>query len=322
MVFTACKDNPLLIDVSDVKVDVQLQRFDQDLFNASSQIDSSEIYKLQGKYGVFFNDFTQNIINIGNINTPQAQYHLNGFVNDTYIKEIKQKSDNLYADFSPYHQQIEKAFKYYHYYFPNKKIPQLITFISGYNYAVVTDNSYLGVGLDMFLGANHKDYNKLGFPKYKSNFMTPDYLATGVMLGWISTEFVLNNDNADLLTEMIHQGKIMYVLDALFPKADDGKKINYNQEQIAWSEKNEKQVWYYFIDNDLLYTKKTSDIIKFMGESPFIQGFPEGSPGRVGHWIGWQIVRAYMKQHPETNLQQLMNINEAQEILTKSKYKP
>ena len=72
----------------------------------------------------------------------------------------------------------------------------------------------------------------------------------------------------------------------------------------------------------MLYSKETASIIKFMGESPFIQGFPEGSPGRVGHYVGWQIVKAYMEKNPNTTIQELMQEQDAQRILTKSKYKP
>ena len=318
----SCGNNPLDIDVSNEKVDLKIKRFDQDLFSYKTDIADPQIEELKKEYGVFLSDFTINIINIGNIESPQSQYHLNAFVNDSYIKEIKTQTDKLFKDFTPYQTELENAFKHYQHYFPKKNIPQIITYISGYNYAVVTDDNYLGIGLDMFLGAKHDAYAKLGLPKYKSDFMAKENLVSSAMLGWVSTEFELNETNADLLTEMVHQGKILYLMDALMPKEANTLKISYTAEQLNWCDANEEAMWFYFIDNNLLYTKKTSDIIKFMGEAPFIQGFPEGSPGRVGHWIGWQIVKAYMKKNPNTTLEQLMSKTNAQEILTKSKYKP
>lgn len=318
----SCENNKLNIDVSKVNVEIELKRFDQDLFQYGAEIDSTEINDLKKNYNIFLADFTRNIINIGDIRTPQTRFHLNSFINDRYIKEIKLKSDELYNNFNPFKKELNNVFKHYKHYFPKKNIPEIITFISGYNYAVVTDENYLGIGLDMFLGANHDAYAKLGLPKYKSDFMTPNYLVSGAILGWVSTEFELNNSNADLLTEMIHQGKLLYLMDALMPNTPSTIKISYTQEQLNWCNDNEEEMWFYFIDNDLLYTKKTSDIIKFMGEAPFIQGFPEGSPGRVGHWIGWQIVKEYMDKNPDITVKQLMNTTNAQEILTKSKYKP
>jgi len=318
----SCGNNPLEIDVSNVEIDLKVKRFDQDLFTQNKELTPTNFETFNTKYPQFFQDFTANIINIGNIASPEAQYHLNAFTQDPYIKEIKIKSDSLFTNFSNYQTELENAFKHYKHYFPNKNIPTIITYISGYNYAIVTDDNYLGIGLDMFLGSKHDAYARLGLPQYKIDFMNKEHLVSGAILGWVSTEFEQPKSNANLLEEMVHQGKLLYLMNALMPKTAQPIKINYTTEQFNWCKANEKQIWFYVIDNDLLYTKKTSDIIKFMGESPFIQGFPEGSPGRVGHWIGWQIVKTYMEKNPNITVEQLMQENNAQKILNKSKYKP
>lgn len=318
----SCDNDPLKIDVSDVQIDLKINHFDQDLFDKKGDLTLEKVNELQNDYGIFFEDFTTRIIEVGNIESPEAQYHLNAFTNDVYITEIKAKSDGLYSDFSSYKSELENAFKHYRHYFPKKKIPQIITFISGYHYSILTDKNYLGIGLDMFLGSMHEDYSRLGLPQYKTSFMNKDNLVKDAVLGWVSTEFVAPDDNADLLTEMVYQGKNLYATEALMPNSTKNLVIDYTPEQLIWCKSNAQQIWFYIIDNELLYTKKTSHIIKFMGESPFIQGFPEGSPGRVGHWIGWQIVKAYMEKNPTVTLEQLMNETNAQKILTQSKYKP
>jgi gliding motility-associated lipoprotein GldB len=324
----SCENNPLDVDVNDITVDLKVKHFDQDLFQFTNDISQQDVEQLHVKYGLFFQDFTESVINIGSVKNPNINYQLNAFSNDSYIKEIKADVDKIYSDFSPYQKELENAFKHYKYYFPKKKTPEIITYISGFNYAITTDETYLGIGLDMFLGSNYDAYSQLGLPQYKTAFMSKDGLVAGAMLGWISTEFELHDKNADLLSEMIHQGKILYLLDALMPDASNAMKISYTETQLDWCDAHEESVWFYFIDNDLLYTKESTEIIKYMGEAPFIQGFPEGSPGRIGHWLGWQIVKAYMKENPTVSLQDLMmteylmlNSN-AQEILNKSKYKP
>lgn len=318
----SCGNSPLDIDVSNVSVNLKVNRFEQDLFNHKGDFTEKQIIALNKKYTVFFQDFTQNVINIGTRNNPNFAYKLSDFTIDSYIKEVYDDVNKQYSDFTPYQTELENAFKHYNYYFPKKPVPEIITYISGFNYSIITDDNYLGIGLDMFLGSDYKAYPQLGYPKYKINTMTKDYLVVGAVNGWVSTEFELEETQANLLTEMIHQGKILYLLDALMPKTENHLKISYNKAQYQWCEANEKSIWFFFIDNELLYKKETKEIIKYMGEAPFTQGFPEGSPGRVGHYLGWQIVKAYMNKNPKITIEQLMLQTDAQQILNQSKYKP
>lgn len=316
--FYSCGSDPLDIDISNIELDLKIKRFEKDLFNTNK----NKPEFLKKEYGLFFQDFTEQIINIGSAENPTTTYQLSQFIHDPEILTIKEEVNHLYTDFSAYEKELEHSFKRYRNYFPNKKIPEIITYISGFNYAIATDIDYLGIGLDMFLGKNYKAYSQLGIPQYKSNNMDATHIVSGTILGWISTEFELQETQANLLTEMIHQGKLLYLLDALLPKEDDAIKINYSPEQLKWCDENAKGTWFFFVDNNLLYSKENTEIIKYMGEAPFIQGFPDGSPGRIGHWQGWQIVKAYMKRNPAITIDQLMKETNTQKILDQSKYKP
>ncbi len=318
---SSCNPDSKKIDTSSIKLTLKVNRFEKDLFSYTS-ITDSEVSTLKKKYDPFFTQFIENIVSISNVNDPSVYYYLNAFKSDHYVLDVEKKVDSTYADFSTYQERLTESFKLYHYYFPNKKIPEIITYTSGFNYAIVTDSAYLGIGLDMFLGADYKPYVQLGLPQYKISTMTKDFLVTSALLGWISTEFELNATNTDLLTEMVHQGKLLYLLDKLSPFDEERIKIGYTKEQLEWCENNEKQVWFYLIDNELFYNKETKEIIKYMGEAPFVQGFPAGSPGKVGQWVGWQIVKSFMENNPKSTLQNLMNENDAQKILNLSKYKP
>lgn len=316
-----CENNHSEVDTSTIQLNLKVNRFEQKLFSYP-KITDIEVLELKKKYNPFFTHFIENIISISDVNDPSVYYYLNGFKSDAYVLEVQKKVDSVFADFSVQQQQLTESFKLYQHYFPEKNIPEIITFISGFNYAVVTDTAYLGIGLDMFLGNDYKAYSQLGLPQYKIATMTKEHLVTSAVLAWISTEFELNASNADLLTEMIHQGKLLYILDKLIPYEEEYIKMGYTKEQLKWCENNEKQVWFYFVDNELFYTKETKEIIKFMGEAPFVQGFPEGSPGKVGQWVGLQIVKAFMENNTKATLQDLVNEKDAQKILNQSKYKP
>ena len=58
-----------------------------------------------------------------------------------------------------------------------------------------------------------------------------------------------------------------------------------------------------------------------MDERPNIPEIGEKCPGRIGSWVGLDIIRAYMENNPEISLQELMANPDAKDILNKSKYK-
>ena len=52
-----------------------------------------------------------------------------------------------------------------------------------------------------------------------------------------------------------------------------------------------------------------------MGDAPFVAGFPEWSPGRVGQWVGYQLVKSFMDNNQDVGLKDLMEIQDANRIL-------
>ena len=59
-----------------------------------------------------------------------------------------------------------------------------------------------------------------------------------------------------------------------------------------------------------------------MQDGPFTKGFDADAPARLGEWVGWQIVSAYMEKNKEVSLKELLQINDSQKILNQSGYKP
>ena len=123
---------------------------------------------------------------------------------------------------------------------------------------------------------------------------------------------------------MIDTGKGLYLKDALLEEEyTDAEKMGYTKEQLQWCQENESYIWRYFIDGQLLYDDDQKLIPRFISPAPFSKFYLEidnESPGRVGAWLGWQIVRSFMKNN-EVSLPQLMQLS-AKEIFEKSNYKP
>ena len=125
-----------------------------------------------------------------------------------------------------------------------------------------------------------------------------------------------------LFSNMIQQGKVLYFLDAMFPEMNDTLKVGYTKKQLDFCHRNEAKMWTYLAEHKMLFTTDRMSIKRFIDDAPYTAAFTEESPGRTASWLGWQIVRAYMKSHPEKKLPDLMNNQDFQEILNQSGYQP
>ena len=218
-------------------------------------------------------------------------------------------------------QLMEEGFKRFKYYFPNRVVPEVRTMISAFSYNTVVGDSVLAIGLDTYLGGEFPIYEQTGIPKYKFEKFSREFLVSDAIKAWIVTEFE-EEGGKNLLEQMIYQGKILYLLENLLPETEKHILFNYFVEELEWCESNEAEIWFHFIDMELLYTVENHLIKKYLGDAPFIAGFPDGSPGRVGQWIGYQVVSSYMENNSTEGLTSLFEMKDANHILQKSKYKP
>jgi gliding motility-associated lipoprotein GldB len=318
LLINSCTRNPQQVDVSGVAAEVRAERFDQDLFLWGGE----NISQLKNKYGTFFDLFCFKLTQLGTPDTTQLKARLKDFISDADLKEIFSASEKIVHDFTPVDRQLTDAFKHYKYYFPQKIIPKVITFISGFNYGIVAADSSLGIGLDMYLGSDSKYYPALQFPHYKIKRMSKEYIPVDCMRAWGQSEWEQDAEQNDFLSQMIYYGKIFYFLDAMMPDAADTLKTGFTAAQLKWCDANEKNTWSFFIDQKLLFSVDQNQIAKFLNDGPTTSGFPKESPGAAAQWIGWKMVQSYMRNNPSETLNQLMNNHDYRKILNDSKYKP
>ena len=122
---------------------------------------------------------------------------------------------------------------------------------------------------------------------------------------------------------MIYYGKVLYFKDVMIPFKEDEEKISFTKEQLNWAIDNESYIWRYFVERELLFDTDSKLLKRFINPAPFSKFNLEldtESPGRLGQYIGWQIVRAYMNNN-DVALQQMLSTN-AEDIFNNSKFKP
>lgn len=306
LMFFSCKnEHKNHIDVSNIAVNLELQRFEVDFYNTTKET----LAITKEKYPVLFPQSVPDSIWIQKI--------LNVDERELYAETIKK-----YGSVEHLEDQLVSLFKHIKYYNPNFNTPKVTTVISNidYDYRVIYNSSSLIISLDCYLGKDHPFYND--YPNYIKETNTEDHIVVDVAEQMISKEILPFNDRS-FLGKMIQEGKRMYLLDMYLPNTPDKEKIGYSETKFDWAVSNEEQVWKYFLDRNILYSTDTKLNKQFLDNAPFSKFYLSQdnlSPGRIGVYVGWQIVRSYMKNNDVT-LQELLKIK-PQDVFLKSKYKP
>ncbi len=304
-------------------LDLRIERLDQDLFHAAPDSMSATSLKAYATYGEFYRTYIEGILQGAPINDPRLPMVLHRFVLDPDWRAAQLAVDSVLGDMETQRVQFEEAFERLHTLFPDSLVPRVIAFNSGYNYGIFPTDSALGVGVEWFIGKDHPVIGYLApeaFPQYVKDRMTPEMLVPSAVKGWLLVHYTRDIRGADLLTNLVETGKVMALLDALLPETEPRLKFAFNEEQLAWCEANEYLMWKDIVSKEQLFSKDSEVIGRFMNDGPFTNGFPHESPGHVGEWIGYHMVRAYMQQHPNTSFAQLLALEDPNIVL--KEYKP
>jgi hypothetical protein len=324
VLLAGCSHNPLDIDVSGVSVPpVKIDRLEKDMFTMPKDSVAEFTPKMMNKYGRFYSNLVISFINDGGIRDSTYTQSLRRFVSDATMRGVYDSCEKVYPDVTFLETGLTDAFKHFKYYFPDSSLPRVVTVMTGFNYSLIYYNRTLAISLERYLGARDSFYIMLQYPKYKTRRMSKDYVLDDAVYGWLESLYKPNEDKHDLLSAIVHEGKIMYMLDATLPKTDDTIKIGYSKKQLTWCKDNEFNLWAYIIQQKLLYTTDDGEVKKFTSDGPFTQGFNKDfCPARTGNWLGWQLVRSYMKHNSSVTLKELMETKNADLILQRSGYKP
>jgi len=323
MVFSpSCKTEPDEAALSSVRSNLKIARFDLALTEREGDSVELRFAALRKQYGNFFNRFTDDIIHINPGDSALLLSEFKRFLADPDFNEVNHAVKDTFKDVTAMEEIIGNAFSRYQYYFPEKKIPEVITFVSLFNYAVISTDTALGIGLDMYLGGKSEYYAALGFPVYKIAKMSKEYIPADAIRGWVESEFEPEGSKNDFLSHTIHRGKILYLQKKLMPEEHDTLLTGYSSSQLQWCYENEKNIWSFFVEKELLFSSNVEWYSKYLSEGPTTNGFPPQSPGNIATFTGWQIIKAYMKENPDITPAMLMKQSDAAMILKDSKYKP
>jgi hypothetical protein len=324
LVFTSCKKNHYKVNTSSINVNIEVRRLEKDLFESDPDEIDELIPVLKKKYNGFLQLFSY-VINTGNITESSFSDFLIRFCTDKQNNDVFALTMKLYPDVDKIEVDLREAFRHYLYYFPDRYVPDIFTCITGFNNSIIIGDSVLGIGLDRYLGADCKYYPRLEIYNYMSDRMTPENIVSDCIYAWGSTEWdfsILKYNTDNVLTEMIHNGKLRYFEKCMLPELNDGLIFGFTADQMKFCRNNEGQMWQNLVEHDLLFSSDKFIIRKLIGEAPYTSYFTSESPGRSAIWLGFRIVESYMMNNPGVKINELMDNTNIQDILEKAKYSP
>ncbi|MCY4418322.1 MAG: gliding motility lipoprotein GldB [Cytophagales bacterium] len=236
---------------------------------------------------------------------------------DTLYQEVIQEYGEDFADLKI---KWVQAFQHVKYYYPSFSAPKINLIISGlYRDVYFSENLWI-MSMDYFLGEQAK-YPPIDLPLYLRRRYTPQHVIP-MSLFYLSTNYTRNQPHdLTLLADMIAWGKSCFFVEHMIPCAEDSLIIGYSQEELNRVREYAPFIWANFIEKAWLYERSPKIKNKFVGERPNVPEIGVQCPGRIGIWLGWEIVRAYFREQGGA-WQKILKEPDAQKIFRKSRYNP
>jgi len=318
LIIFGCNPSPESCELPEsyLEVDVDLEIFRmEDLY--FDDLSREKLLLNQEKYPEFSAAMFDNM---GFQNQDQMADELLKIHQDSGMQELYKEVKTYFDDIESIEKSLENAFRGIKHHYPDFKIPKVYTFVTGFGSDLIVDEDIIVIGLDYFLPEDHP-FQPVDLPYYILKRYNEDHLVPTIVTA-LSSQFN-HTDVADrtLLAEMIFYGKAYHFTKTILPCTPDEYIIGYETKEIQGSYANEEMIWGHFIENELLYETNPFEIRRYTGEAPFTDVISPDAPGRIGRWLGWNMVDDY-RFNNDLSLQQLMEQEDSRTIFRKSGYKP
>ncbi|NNE13698.1 MAG: hypothetical protein HKN51_01895 [Saprospiraceae bacterium] len=330
--FACDKDQPdfPIPDVNHIDIpSFSWQRFDQDVMAMDAENIINSYKELSIKYPSLTDLYFKRLLSISQKDSPSFYNNVAAFIKAEPIQKIQDTIEHVFKNTDNIESEIKKACQYLKYYFPNTGIPNFYTMQTEFGYQQIIfpdgDQDGICIGLDLFLGEDFDyklvDPTNTSFSNYLTRTFNKDHIAKKVIELKV-LDLIGDPPGKRFIDQIIHSGKKLFILERLLPMTHDSVILEYSKEQVEWIYENEREIWSFFLDKNLIYETNHLLINKYISPRADSPGMPEIAPGRTGNFIGLQIVKAYVRRYPETTLTELIDMFDAQKLMELSKYKP
>lgn len=303
VILASCKSDPLDIDASNVKLDIRYTNLDSAIFYSDSASLMNNHREFKNKLGELYDYYQGYVMQFGRLEDTAFYNRIMIFRADPGIQTLEKEIKEEFNDLSAIQRDITDGFKHLKYHLPKSVMPSDIVFMN----SLFTSNAWcseseIGIGLDRYLGPESETVKKLP-PEYYDwvrKAMDRKFLNVDVLTAWIETNIV-EEESGNLAEKMVRWGKVLYLVKASFPELDDHLILRYDQDQLDWAMENEYAFWKYLVDEKMLFDENERNELNFLNPGPTTPGLPqEGSPDRLGRFIGWRMVLSYVDNNDIT----------------------
>ena len=324
--FFSCKNNNDIPDVSNFSVPLKIERFDKELFNKDTNNLNQSLPQFIASHPDFGQLFLARIINADPAwSADTTSMYLKSFI--SAYRPVYDTAQIVFGNFEKYAAEIKQGLQFVKHYFPHYQLPaRIITYIGpidGYGDLILPDA--LAVALHQHLGEQYSMYQNSyvmeTYPQYVTRRFSPETISVNAMKNIVDDMYHQRYDDRPLIIQMVENGKKLYLLEKLQPYKGDHLLIGYSEQQMQDAYDHEAQIWDMFIKGNYLQSTDVNIFRNYVGESPKTPELGEASPGNIGSFSGWQIVRAFMQKNASVTLDSMMR-TDAETIYRESKYKP
>lgn len=177
--------------------------------------------------------------------------------------------------------------------------------VSTFNQSIILNDSTLLLGLNHYLGSDYPGYEY--FDLYQRRNKTPEHLPYDYAEAVIKSDFGYTSSHPDLLSRMLYEGAVLYIIDRLMPDSKENELMGYNPSDLEWLKQHEKSLWDGLVSKRLIYSTDPLVATRLISPAPHSNILNPESPGRAARYLGYKIIKSYMKQNKDTPLDSLLS---------------
>lgn len=319
VLFTACTHSAKIGNENTLHTDkISVLRLDKDIYNYLQMPNKEQEAFLMEKYPTLLPAFGSSAI--GKKNPETFFGEMKKYFSHPMLKQIYADALSTFDDVSTYEKQLDSSKDIAKQHFPNNNLPRFAMHVSGFKENVIVLDSLISISIDKYLGSDYPAYKDF-FREYQRQQMQPVFITRDYLKAWLMSDIIgISEEEETLATAIIKEGKILYALSVLCPDMQENEIIGYTDFQYTWCTQHEKNIWKKIIEQNHLLSTDHLLIGQYINDDLYTNPVSLDSPGRVGRWIGWQIVKLYAKKH-KARLHDVV-ATDSQIILKNSKYNP